>query len=86
MATKNLGIPNFEIADRAHDPRTPDRGISHNEQLDDCFNLIDASGSLAGYAPVSASHWTDPDPTTVKQAVDRMARMIFLGLTGSILP
>lgn len=86
MATKNLGIPNFEMVDRAHDPRVADRQISHNELLDDCFAVIDASGSNAGYTPVSASHWTDPDPTTAKQAIDRMARMIFLGLTGSILP
>jgi hypothetical protein len=86
MATKNIGIQNFEIVDRAHDPRGPGEVNAFREQLDDCFQLIDASGSNAGYLPISASHWVDPDPTTVKQAVDRMARMIFLGLTGSILP
>jgi len=33
--------------------------------------------------PANAAHWTDPDPTTLKQAIDRIAAQLF-AIFGSI--
>jgi hypothetical protein len=93
MATKTLGIPKFDVEDRAHDPRFKagqvDSATSHEQKLDDAILAIDnylGSGSAADlYTPVSASHWNGAAPTTVKQALDRIAQWVFLGHSGSIL-
>lgn len=36
------------------------------------------------YTPANAAHWTDPDPTTIKQAIDRIAARLFVIGSGSI--
>lgn len=36
------------------------------------------------YTPANAAHWTDPDPTTIKQAIDRIAARLFAIGSGSI--
>lgn len=41
------------------------------------------SFSVISYTPANGAHWTDPDPTTIKQAIDRIAARIF-AITGSI--
>jgi hypothetical protein len=73
-----------------------DGDIRLRREIDAAFALVDASaGTLSGsvasavsgssvYTPISASQWQAPAPTTVKQALDRLANMVFL-LTGSIL-
>jgi hypothetical protein len=97
MATKNLGIQKFEISDRAHDPRPQaeqnQAGVQLREAIDDAFLLVDnAVGNLSGsaggagaYAPVSSSHWQAPAPTTLANALDRLAEAVFAGRSGSIL-
>jgi hypothetical protein len=45
------------------------------------FTTITASN--ISYAPANAAHWTDPDPTTIKQAIDRLAAQLF-AISGSI--
>jgi hypothetical protein len=35
------------------------------------------------YTPANGAHWTDPDPTTIKQAIDRIAAQLF-AISGSI--
>jgi hypothetical protein len=89
MATRHLGIQSFDFADHAHDPRPLSERQNQStaglrSDLDTAFELIDASGSAAGYSPVSGSQWDAPAPTTIGQALDRLANMVFLGLTGSI--
>ena len=41
------------------------------------------TGSNIAYTPANAAHWTDPDPTTMKQAIDRLAAQLF-AISGSI--
>jgi hypothetical protein len=45
------------------------------------FTTITASN--ISYVPANAAHWTDPDPTTIKQAIDRLAAQLF-AISGSI--
>ena len=45
------------------------------------FTTITASN--ISYAPANAAHWTDPDPTTIKQAIDRLAAQLY-AISGSI--
>jgi hypothetical protein len=45
------------------------------------FTTLTASN--ISYAPANTAHWTDPDPTTVKDAIDRLAARLFV-ISGSI--
>lgn len=45
------------------------------------FTTITASN--ISYVPANAAHWTDPDPTTIKQAIDRLAAQLY-AISGSI--
>jgi hypothetical protein len=41
------------------------------------------SFSTIAYTPANGAHWTDPDPTTIRQAIDRIAAQLF-AISGSI--
>ena len=41
------------------------------------------SFSTIAYTPANGAHWTDPDPTTIRQAIDRIAARLF-AISGSI--
>jgi hypothetical protein len=45
------------------------------------FTTLTASN--ISYTPANTAHWTDPDPTTLKQAIDRLAAQLFV-ISGSI--
>ena len=42
------------------------------------------SFSTITYTPANGAHWTDPDPTTIRQAIDRIAARLFAITSGSI--
>lgn len=45
-------------------------------------NAATSATTAAGYAaftPANPSHWADPDPTTVQQAIDRLAAVVSSG-------
>jgi hypothetical protein len=45
---------------------------------------VSGSGGLL-YTPASGSHWQAPAPTSVTNALDRLAEAVFAGRSGSIL-
>jgi hypothetical protein len=50
------------------------------------FDIVRANtGSFDSvvYIPANGAHWTNPDPTTIKQAIDRLAARLF-AISGSI--
>jgi hypothetical protein len=47
---------------------------------------LPAGGSISGtvsYSPSTDAHWTDPNPTTVAAALDRLAAAIYAANGGS---
>jgi hypothetical protein len=45
-------------------------------------NVANFGGNLS-YTPSNPAHWTDPDPTNIKDAVDRLAAVVF-ALNGNV--
>ena len=86
--TENLGITLLEIKDRAHDPRPSTRQIEFLKSLDDAFTAIDtAVGGETGaaFSASMASDWTTSEPTTVGDALNRLASAV-AAMSGSSIP
>src|SRR5690606_928068 len=39
-------------------------------------NVVSNRSEQISYVPANGAHWIDPDPTTVKEAIDRMAALL----------
>lgn len=74
----------YSIANTVYNKTGSILGTSLNLTSD--FQTIRADTGSFGtitYTPANAAHWTDPDPTTIRQAIDRLAAQLF-AISGSI--
>jgi hypothetical protein len=74
----------YSIANTVYNKTGSILGTSLNLTSD--FQTIRADTGSFGtitYTPANAAHWTDPDPTTIRQAIDRLAARLF-AISGSI--
>lgn len=49
-------------------------------------NISIAGTSTIPYTPADGAHWADPDPTTLVEAIDRLAAQVYTVHTSTPIP